>query len=91
MEIKTNHHFRPTLFWFELTDKEKQEYDYEDAQEWSYFRYKGWAYTLADFMRVGAHSPFQGWDAYHGGSFFSGVVIKLSDCGEAVKVGTYYS
>jgi hypothetical protein len=94
MEIKTNHQYRPTLYWFELTDKEKAEYDYEDAQEWSYFRYRGWTYTMADFMRLNHDDPgmpFKGWDGYHGDSYFSGVVIKISNCGEAVKVGRYYS
>jgi hypothetical protein len=94
MEIKTNHQYRPVLYWDELTNKEKSEYDFDGAEESTYFRYRGWAYTLEDFM-VLRHDdpgmPFKGWDAYRGDSFFSGVVIKMSDCGEAVMVGRYMS
>jgi hypothetical protein len=31
------------------------------------------------------------WDGYHSDSFFSGVLVKYSRCGDAVKVATYFS
>lgn len=30
-----------------------------------------------------------GWDGYHGDSYFSGIVIKLSPDGEQYQVGKY--
>lgn len=96
--IKTNNQFRPLLYGYELTEKEQKEYDFlefTDEGEGScakFFRYKGWTYLLDDFMRTGAHSPFpERWHAYLSDSYFSGILIHLSDCGEAVVCATYFS
>jgi hypothetical protein len=98
LTIKTNNHYRPLLYGFELTEKEQKEYDFLDFTEdgegfWGrFFRYKHWTYLLDDFMRIDANSPFpEKWHGYHSDSFFSGIVIQLSDDGEAVVAGTYYS
>ena len=61
-----------------------------DPSEGSFFRYRNWVYSLDQFM-VNNHDDFKDWHGHHGDSFFSGVLIKLSDCGDAVKVATYYS
>ena len=95
MEIKTNHHYRPLLSWHELTDAEQAEHedDYDDVQESTFFRYCNWIYDMNDFLRVNdSHLPsaehwLYGWDGYKNDSFFSSVVIKYSDCGDAVKIG----
>ena len=88
--IRTNSHYRPILCWENLTAKEQAEFDSGLFYDSSFFRYKSWVYTLEDFMRVEG-SPFYGWDGYHGESFFSGVLVKYSSCGEAIKVASYYS
>jgi hypothetical protein len=89
LTIKTNGHYRPLISWYELTDKEQAEYS-EVFRDSSFFRYCSWVYTLDDFMRVDG-SPFYGWDGYHNQSFFSGLLVKYSSCGDAVKVAVYYS
>lgn len=56
MNITTNKVPRPVLYWHELTDKERQEFDYlktETAQEdGRFFRYKGAVYDLGEFVRI---------------------------------------
>jgi hypothetical protein len=95
MKIKTNHQFRLLLSWHELTEAEQTEHAdaYKDVQQSTFFRYRNWVYDLNDFLRVeSSHLPSAehslcGWDGYQNETFFSSVVVKYSDCGEAVKVG----
>lgn len=95
-EIRTNNQARPLLSWYELTDKEKAEFDYienpEEETGLDFFRFKGRIYTLSDFMRIDQQSTaFPGWHGYKGDGFFSGMLVKLSDDGEAVIVGQYFN
>lgn len=97
MDIITNHRPRPTIYGFELTEKEREEFNYYDDPEEldsaNFFKYRGQVYDLAEFMRVDKNGPLAalGYDGYSGDSFFSGILVKLSDCGEAVTVARYYS
>ena len=73
--------------------------DDKDPEWENYFTYRGEIYFLSQFMRIDKKSPFylldkdgnQVFDGYHGDSFFSGILIKYSDCGDAVKAYTYIS
>ena len=40
LTIKTNNQYRELLSWYDLTEKEKFEFDYDNAEESSFFRYK---------------------------------------------------
>jgi hypothetical protein len=91
--IKGNHH------WVELEYKipEWNEDKPEDEQEEKCFIYKGYTYFLSEFMNI--HNKFyepnppewmKEFDGYKNDTYFSGILIKLSDTGEAVKVYTYY-
>jgi hypothetical protein len=91
LTIRTNGQYREVLDWSQLTEKEQEEYAYLGEDGGSFFRYKRWCYFLGDFMRIGNDAPFTGWDGYHSDSFFSGVLVKYSNCGDAVKVATYFS
>ena len=92
LTIRTNGHYRPVLNWYDLLPKEQEEYAYLEEDGGSFFRYRGWTYFLGDFMRVGNEPHFIGkWDGVHADSFFSGVLVKYSNCGDAVKVATYLS
>lgn len=98
LKIRTDNKYRPILDWSQLTEKEQEEYAYlEESGYCGFFRYKKWCYFLGDFMRVDyntpfkENTPFKGWDGYHNDSFFSGVLVKYSECGDAVKVATYIS
>ena len=53
MEIITNNQPCFIIYGFELSDKEKEQFDYLDnIDECSFFRYKGELYDLGEFMRV---------------------------------------
>jgi len=89
LTIITNGHYRPVLCWEELTKKERSDYDWGWAVEDSYFRYKKQAYSLGEFMRV-TREELKDWDGVMGDSYFSGMLLKFSNCGDAVRVGRYY-
>ena len=83
MKIKTNYVPRNVIFGFELTEKEKEEFDYyseSQINERSFFRYKGNVYDVGDMMpNNDLNRVFQiYWDAYINESFFSGIVIHFA-------------
>lgn len=89
LTIKTNGHYRPVLYWDELTQKEQADFYWGGAEEGSFFRYKRSTYHIGEFTRVSGEE-FVGWDGVLGDSYFSGVLVKFSTCGDGVKVGRYY-
>lgn len=96
VRIVTNNVPRPILYGWELTEKEKENFDYYTEEELdcaTFFRYKGEAYDIADFMRANfPNSPFSSWAGYSSDSFFSGIVIKFPpDSDDHVIVGWYCS
>lgn len=99
MEVITNHHWYDVLSGYELTAKERKEFDYLDDEEIMaprFFRYRGQVYDLGEFMRVPKDQPWAGvnirsWDGYVSDSYFSGVVVRFDEDGERIQVGTYLS
>lgn len=100
MKIKTNNVPRHLVYVYELTEKEVADFDYlspEELNEREFVRYKGRVYDLGEFMRidktVAPHPQREGWEGWHGyssDSFFSGVLVRFSDDGESVVMGTYF-
>jgi ABC-type transport system substrate-binding protein len=97
LTIKSNSIPRDILNHWELTDKEKQEFDYIDFKDENcsatFFRYKGNVYDIGEFMRIERHpdSEFMKWDGYSSDSYFSGIVIKYVNDNEQIIVGSYFS
>lgn len=99
MQIITNNKPRHIIYGFELSNKEKEQFDYLDnIEECSFFRYKGEIYDLGEFMRIDkAVAPhpqrpeWEDWDGYSSDSYFSGVLVRYTSDYEAVIVGRYYS
>lgn len=91
LQIKSNGQARPIVSRFEVPAPIlASEFDWTDPDDsGSFFQYRGFWYSLEDFSR--APESLAGWDGYHGDSFFSGVVIRLTDDGESVVCGTYLS
>ena len=96
MKIITNNHYRPVLYWHDLTEKEQKELKdlYDTVEESSFFRFNDWCYDFNDFLRVndnlngkGTEHELYGWDGYKNESFFSSVLVKYDDSCESVKVG----
>ena len=89
--IKTNNVPRTLLRGYELTDKEKAEFDYYAPDELGdalFFRYKGNIYDMDQFLL--APESLKPWHGYSSSSHFSGVVIKCDARMENVIVGAYY-
>lgn len=99
MKIITNNVPRPILYASELTKKDlynlsmdEEERAEADENGETFFRYKKWTYRIGDFMKLDKGDPFEeNWHGYHSDSFFSGILVRLSDCGESLTVGTYIS
>jgi hypothetical protein len=91
LKIKCNGQARPIVSRFEVPDSIlASEFDWTDpAEDGSFFKYRGVWYSLEDFTC--APESLSDWDGYHGDSYFSGVVIRLTDDGESVVCGTYLS
>jgi len=93
LKIRTNNVPRHLINGFELTAKERLEFDWmtdEEIYEGNFIRYKGWTYSTQDFMRTDHAGDLKSWDGYYGDSFFSGVLIKLVD-DDSVIMATYFS
>lgn len=94
LEIITNNQPRQLIYGHELTEKEKEDFDYlDDIDGHDFFRYKGQVYDPCEFMRIENHpdSDFNSWQGYSSDTFFSGIVLKYNDDMESVIVGRYYS
>lgn len=93
MVIITNNVPRDILDGMQLTDKEREEFDYlnwpaieEGTDSASFFRYKGEVYDLGTFMRYGT----DGWDGIANWSFSNGLLVKYVNDYESVIVAYYY-
>lgn len=94
--VITNNQPRPVIYGHELTEKQALEFDYMDnIEDGSFFKYKGHVYDLGDVMRINSSdcvpTAFKGYHGYVGESYFSGILVKISDCGEEVTIGRYCS
>lgn len=94
--IKCNNHPRLIIDAYQLTDKEKEKFDYiefNDECSDTFIRYKGELIHLNDVMACeqGGLLSELGWHGYVGYSYFNGVVIKHCDDSDYVIVGYYYN
>lgn len=92
MQIITNNNPRDIIRGYELTAKERAEFDYlapDDLDMAGFIRYRGEVHPLADFVRIvpraravgfehGADddSPLLSWFGIMTDSYFSGLVIR---------------
>ncbi len=100
LQIITNNQYRPTILWQDLTNKEKENFDYlktdDEQSQATFVRYKGCVYNTGEFMRIDNgpdNSPdLKKWDGYSSDTYFSGILLKydINDM-DYVKMGLYYS
>lgn len=95
--IITNNVPRDVIEAYELTPKEREEFDYinwKDIEEGKdsamFFRYKGQLYDLGEFEAL-RDSRFSGWNGISSDTFFSGILIRWMNLFEQVVVGRYYT
>lgn len=91
MKVKSNYHWNNFLYGYELTEKEKEDYDYLDSEELengSFLRYRKNVYYIGDFMHFDKDSKtYESWHGYFPESYFSAVVIRISEDSEQYQVG----
>jgi hypothetical protein len=94
LTIKTNNRPRALVFGYELSPKERAEFDYikpDDLDCHEFVRYRGWTYDTAEFMRVPSVPEFSRWHGYISDSAFSGVLIRYTKDMESVVMARFYS
>ncbi len=101
MQIITNSNWREFVYGSDLSIKEKENFDYmniDELESGSFIRYKGIIYDLGEFMAIrppiAPHCQREGWttwDRYQSDSFFSGILLRLSNDGDQYQIATYYS
>ena len=92
MEIRTNHKPRPIISGYELTARERAEFDYMgDIESGAFFRYRGAVYNLGEFMRACGSLALLGFDGIAPDTYFSATLIKIVDHGESVICARAYS
>ena len=86
--VTTNRHWRQFRYRDEVPASVLAgDLDWTDEDNFDgYIHYKGYWYHLSEFM---SHSPDDSWDGSKADSFFSGVVIRLSEDGEEYQIGTW--
>lgn len=91
INIITNNKPRQLIYGYELTDKQKQDFDYiDDIDSHDFVKYKNNIYDLSEFMRVENNDSLKDWHGYSSDSFFSGTLVKYLDS-DTVIMGWYYS
>ncbi len=107
MKIYTNNQPRDFIDPSDLTEEERERFDYVDmaSAHGEFLRYQGHAYHLSEFIRIEppgiAGSPsairvtedslFCGWHGVAADSYFSGVLIRIIDDAEQAVLGRYTS
>lgn len=95
LTVKTNLVPRNMIYGYELTDKEKKEFDFlspEELDTADFVRYKGQVHYLGNFMQYGVEHKGIIWDGCEGDSYFSGTLIHMCrDNSDQVIVARYYS
>ena len=100
-KVITDHKWKNFLYGYELTKKERAEFDWMNSEEIEgslFIRYRKTVYALGEFMAhrapfdcVPEDSPLASWHGHRADSFFSAVVIRVSNDGEQYQIGTMIS
>ncbi|MGZ4518837.1 MAG: hypothetical protein ACXVGB_00265 [Mycobacteriaceae bacterium] len=94
--VVTNHQPRHTIDAWDLTQAERETFDYLDwdaidrGEDYvTFFRYRGQLYDCGEFLLTSV----PGWDGISTDTFFSATLIRFveTDSGEAVIVGRLYA
>ena len=99
LRIITNNNWRQIRYRYEVPPQVlADEFDYQDEDDTSdgYIYYKGQWYHLDMFMNISQadpHCPFPSsqWQGYHADTFFSGILLQVSDDGEEYRIARYMS
>lgn len=82
MKFISNHIPRNMVFGYELSEKERVDFDYlEEIDYENFIRYKGMLFHIGDFLRLSDDSKERkaGWDGHYGMNAFCAILIKIVD------------
>jgi hypothetical protein len=88
-KIITDNKWKAFLYGYELTNAERKKFDYMDAEEIDcavFFRYRKSVYCLHEFER----SNYNNYTGQLTETFFSAILVKVSEDGEYYKVASVY-
>jgi hypothetical protein len=95
LEIITDHKWKQFKYGYEVPAKvmaDQFSHMDKETQDAGFLQYRGYWYHLSDFMRINKNAPFgRKWNGYLSDTFFSGILIEVSEDGETYRVGRYYS
>jgi hypothetical protein len=96
LTITTDHKWKDLKYHYEVPAKvladQFDHLDPEDNGYDGYIQYRGRWYHLSDFMTLDKSNPLHGhWKAYLSDSFYSGIVLRLSNDCEQYQIGTFTS
>jgi len=100
MDIITDHKWKNFKYGYEVPKKVLDDYDWlsDDDKFDGWFKYRNNWYHLSDFMdchnqMYSPNNPFRelGYDGYLNDTFFSGLLIKLSEDLEQYQVALFLS
>lgn len=96
MKITTDYKWKRLKYGYEVPQKIlNNQFDYmrDDEKSDGFIVYRKRWYHLNEFMRIDENSPLfmLGYHGYIGDSYFSGILIRLSDDGESYQIATYIS
>jgi hypothetical protein len=81
----TNGQWRNLTYGYELTEAERADFDYIEAEEFDthdFLRYRGRIYDMDDFL----YTDDPRFDGVLTDTYFSGIGVKMSDDGDQVVV-----
>ena len=83
--VTTNHNWRQFKYGYEVPESVHADYDWldDDARADGWMHYRGHWYHISDVMCGG----IEGWQGSIGESFFSSILVNLSDDGEEYQIG----
>ena len=104
VKIITNYHWREFIYLCEMSEADqmivRNQFDWIDESEIEstlFMNYHDRWYALDDFMSLHnkIHSPnppdfMDGWDGYLNDTYFSGVLIKVSEECDFYQIATFY-
>ena len=95
MKVRTDHKWKSLKYGYELPKNQRKQFNYLSDEEFdthNFVKYRRSYYDVNEFMAIPnrSSSDLGAWDGYHGETYFSGIVIKLSSDGERYKIGEAY-
>ena len=94
MKIVKGKHKYYAISWYDLPEKVKGDFDYlenDQKMDERFIKYKGYYYDSYDMMGCNGIVDMGDWDAYHGESYFSGILLKYSHVDDCYRMASYYA